>query len=197
MTKKTKSTKSKNKTLKIDSEAKIHKKLKKISDEIASLRKKYIKHFSILALKEVSNYTFQKFDGTKINLSDLFGTHNYLILIHNMGKSCSYCTLWADGFSGVSYFIEKKAAFAVVSPDPHDVQKEFYNSRGWKFNMYSACNSDFIKDMGFYTKQGGYLPGVSVFYKSNKGKISRIAMDYFGPGDFYCSPFHFFDLLNN
>ena len=37
----------------------------------------------------------------KVRLSELFGDKNDLIVVHNMGKSCPYCTLWADGFNGV------------------------------------------------------------------------------------------------
>ena len=49
--------------------------------------------------------------------------------------------------------------------------------------------------MGYYTEAEGYWPGVSVFHKDAEGKITRISKDYFGPGDFYSAPWHFFDLL--
>ncbi|KXK54893.1 MAG: AhpC/TSA family protein [Chlorobi bacterium OLB5] len=125
----------------------------------------------------------------------MFGENEYLIVVHNMGKACSYCTLWADGFSGVSYYIEKKAAFVLVSPDTPEVQKEFAESRGWKFKMYSGAGSSFISDMGYYTEADGYWPGCSVFQKKSDDSIRRVAKDYFGPGDFYSAPWHFFDLI--
>ena len=34
-----------------------------------------------------------------------------------------------------------------------------------------------------------------MFHKDAEGKITRISKDYFGPGDFYSAPWHFFDLL--
>jgi hypothetical protein len=52
--------------------------------------------------------------------------------------------------------------------------------------------------MGFVQEgedQSCYLPGVSTFRKTPKGAIVRIAKDYFGPGDPYCSIWHLFDLL--
>ncbi len=174
---------------------KTEKKLKKIQDEISDARKKYIKLISKLSQMDVEDYILKDCDGKDIKISEMFGDKENLILIHNMGKACSYCTLWADGFSGITYFMEKKAAFALVSPDPPDIQKEFANSRGWKFKMYSGAGSTFIKDMGFYTNAGSYWPGVSVFNKDAEGKITRVSKDYFGPGDFYSSPWHFFDLL--
>lgn len=144
---------------------------------------------------DVNDYVFKDRDGNNVLLSQLFGDKNELILIHNMGKSCSYCTLWADGFNGVTYFLEKKAAFALVSPDSYEVQREFADLRGWKFRMYSGAESTFIKDMGFRDSEGRYLPGVSVFVKDSDGKIRRTIKDYFGPGDWYCSVWHLFDLL--
>jgi predicted dithiol-disulfide oxidoreductase (DUF899 family) len=60
-----------------------------------------------------------------VQLSDLFGEHEDLIVIHNMGVSCPYCTLWADGFNGLIRHLEDRAAFVMVSPDPPDIQKEF------------------------------------------------------------------------
>lgn len=177
------------------SKEKNDKKLRKISAEIAELRKKYIKISAKQAKMDVTDYVLKDTDGNDVKLSEMFGDNENLILIHNMGKACSYCTLWADGFSGEAYYIEKKAAFVLVSPDAPEVQKEFAASRGWKFRTYSAAGSTFIADMGYYTEAEGYWPGVSVFHKDAEGKITRISKDYFGPGDFYSAPWHFFDLL--
>ncbi len=171
------------------------KKLRKISAEIAELRKKYIKISAKQAKMDVTDYVLKDTDGKDVKLSEMFGDKDNLILVHNMGKACSYCTLWADGFSGEAYYIEKKAAFVLVSPDTPEVQKDFAASRGWKFRTYSAAGTTFIADMGYYTEAEGYWPGVSVFHKDPEGNITRVSKDYFGPGDFYSAPWHFFDLL--
>lgn len=175
--------------------AKSEKKLKRLEEEIRHARKKIVKILSKQAKMDVEDYALKDRNSADVKLSSMFGDKENLILVHNMGKSCSYCTLWADGFNGVDYFIEKKAAFALVSPDPPDVLKQFSEERGWKFNMYSGHDSTFISDMGYRTDAGSYWPGVSVFHKDKDGKITRTAKDYFGPGDFYSSPWHFFDLL--
>lgn len=180
---------------KLSEKEKSEKKLLKIHSEILDLRKKYVKLTSKIAEMEVQDYTFKDRDGNDVKLSEVFGDKEYLILVHNMGRSCSYCTLWADGFSGVSYFIEKKAAFVLISPDTPEVQKEFSASRGWKFNMYSSAGNTFTSDMGYYNEKDGYWPGTSVFRKDSNGKITRVSKDFFGPGDFYASPFHLFDLV--
>lgn len=177
------------------SKEKNDKKLRKLSEEIAELRKKYIKISAKQAKMDVTDYVLKDTEGKDVKLSEMFGDKENLILVHNMGKACSYCTLWADGFSGEAYYIEKKAAFVLVSPDTPEVQKEFAASRGWKFRTYSAAGTTFIADMGYYTEAEGYWPGVSVFHKDPEGKITRVSKDYFGPGDFYSAPWHFFDLL--
>jgi predicted dithiol-disulfide oxidoreductase (DUF899 family) len=125
----------------------------------------------------------------------MFGDKKDLIVIHNMGKSCGYCTMWADGFIGVYKHIERKAAFVLVSPDAPEIQKSFAADRGWGFKMYSAAGTQFIKDMGYVTDAGSYWPGASVFHKDDNGKITRITKTFFGPGDNFCSVWHFYDML--
>ncbi len=192
MSKKDKS-KKKNKA---EKPAKLEKKLQKIEGDFAKNRKKMLKLLAKLADKEIAeDYLLKDKDGNDVKLSDMFGDKRDLILIHNMGKSCSYCTMWADGFNGIFQHIEKKAAFALVSPDEPDVQRSFAEARGWKFKMYSGKNSSFTKDMGYVTEKDGYWPGASVFHKDENGKVKRVSKTYFGPGDYFCSVWHFFDML--
>jgi predicted dithiol-disulfide oxidoreductase (DUF899 family) len=177
------------------SQEKFEKKYTELEDELKKTRKKLQKLLKKNAVMEVNDYVLKDKDGNDKKLSEMFGDKSDLIVVHNMGKSCSYCTLWADGFSGVKYFIEKKTAFVVVSPDAPEVQKAFAAERGWKFDMYSGKDSTFIKDMGYLTDAGSYWPGASVFHKDSDGKIHRVTKTFFGPGDDYCSVWHFFDLL--
>jgi predicted dithiol-disulfide oxidoreductase (DUF899 family) len=174
----------------------LEKKLQGIEQDIAKSRKKMLKVLSKMAKMELTeDYILKDRDNNDIKLSDMFGDKKDLIVIHNMGKGCSYCTMWADGFNGIFSHIEKKAAFALVSPDAPDVQKNFADSRGWKFNIYSAKESLFTKDMGYVTEKNGYWPGASVFHKDENGKITRVSKTFFGPGDYFCSVWHFFDML--
>jgi len=172
-----------------------------IEREIASLEQEITeKKVKLTRLKrnqpreEISDYELTGPEGTAIKLSEMFGPHDELILVHNMGKSCPYCTMWADGFNGVLKHLENRASFVVVSPDDYASQKEFAAGRNWKFKMYSASGSSFSKDMGFQDEKGDYWPGVSTFLKKD-GKIFRVAKDFFGPHDNYCNVWHLFDLL--
>ena len=134
-----------------------------------------------------------------VRISEIFGDRNDLILIHNMGAGCPFCTMWADEFNGALRHLESRAAFAVVSPDSPRVQQGLARKRGWHFDMYSAEGTTFFRDMGFQQGDGdqvsGYKPGVSVFHKGEDGAVVRVSKDAFGPGDLYCGVWHLFDLL--
>lgn len=172
--------------------------LKSIESQIEDLRKKKIDLNSRLAFMDVKDYTLKDKDGKDIRLSEMFADKNHLILVHNMGRACSYCTMWADGFKDTYKEIEKKAPFVLVCPDSPEVHKSFADSRGWEFKSYSAAGSDFIYDMGYdFIKDGkhNYWPGVSVFEKDKEGSIKRVGKDYFGPGDLYCNIWHFLELI--
>lgn len=145
--------------------------------------------------EEIRDYQLLDSEGREAPLSNLFGDQSRLILVHNMGRHCSYCTMWADGFTGLLRHLESRAAFAVTSPDLPDAQKELVQSRGWNFPVYSTQGTSFVADMGFDDEQEGLMPGVSVFTKETDGKMYRVSRAEFGPGDNFCAVWHFFDLL--
>ena len=68
--------------------------------------------------KAVKDYTFAVADGT-VKLSELFCGKRDLIVVHNMGATCPYCTMWADGFNGLRHHIGNRAAFVVRRPTSH------------------------------------------------------------------------------
>ena len=145
--------------------------------------------------QQVIDYDLVNSENQQIKLSQLFGSKKDLILVHNMGKSCPYCTMWADGLNGLLPHLENRSAFVVSSPDEPSEQKNFSASREWKFKMVSTKGTSFAKDMGF-EQDGMPQPGVSTFYKDGD-KIIRVGRDDFGPGDKYCPTFPLFDLLKD
>ena len=129
-----------------------------------------------------------------VRLSQLFGKHRDLMIIHNMGRSCAYCTMWADGYNGLYDHIADRAAFVLVSPDAPDVQQRFAQSRGWRFPMLSDPASGFAGAMGYVGTNGRPQPGISVF-QQQAGRIVRVSDVAKGPYDDFCSAWHLFDLL--
>ncbi|MDA1195789.1 MAG: DUF899 family protein [Planctomycetota bacterium] len=133
-----------------------------------------------------------------VPLSSVFGEQDDLLVIHNMGSSCPYCTMWADGFEGLRKHLENRAALIVVSPDTPEQQAQFAARRGWGFRMLSNADSGFTAALGFEYEDGGrtyQMPGYSTLRRQPDGSIVRIAHDMFGPGDVYNAGWHMFPLL--
>ena len=107
----------------------LHVEIQKLTTELKGLLKAE-------AEVDVGGYTFSS-TGGDVSLLDLFGEKDDLIVIHNMGKRCVYCTTYADGINGVLHHLENRCAVALLSPDPVSEQKDFAFSRAWKFRMIS------------------------------------------------------------
>jgi predicted dithiol-disulfide oxidoreductase (DUF899 family) len=135
----------------------------------------------------VPDYTFDTQSG-QTSLLELFGDRDRLMLIHNMGQGCRWCTLWADGFNGFLPHLESTLSVVLVSKDAPETQRRFANSRGWRFRLASHGGGDYIREQ---SAQAGVdnMPGVVVYER--KGKvIMRKNSAIFGPGDLYCSLWH-------
>lgn len=168
-----------------------------IQKKIAALREEMNQARRAAPPEPVGDYTFNSPSGEPVTLSALFGDHKDLLIVHNMGKSCPYCTLWADGFIGFAAHFANRAGFALTSPDEPAVLKEFSKRRNWNYPVVSHTGTGFAKDMGFEPEPGKFWPGVSAFHKNDDTSIVRTSADHFGPGDDYCSIWHFFDLFND
>lgn len=166
-----------------------------LQKEIASKQQQLDELRGNLAAEPVENYLFLTKEA-EITLSELFGEYQELIVIHNMGTHCSYCTMWADGFSGIYPQLAEKVAFVISSPDTPAKQQEFAEERGWIFPMVSTANegNTFRKDCGFQTEEFVY-PGLSVFLKQADGQIIHHTHRIFGPGDNFGVLWHLLDLL--
>jgi predicted dithiol-disulfide oxidoreductase (DUF899 family) len=133
---------------------------------------------------EVRDYEFSTIDGTTSLLS-MFGDKKQLLLIHNMGQGCRYCTLWADGFNGFLPHLESVMSVVLVSKDAPELQRQFANSRDWRFRLASHGGGEYISEQ---TVMDGTenMPG-AVVYERDGDKITRKNSCIFGPGDIYCS----------
>lgn len=132
----------------------------------------------------VRNYTFQTQQG-ETDLLSLFGDKDRLLLIHNMGQSCRYCTLWADGFNGLVPHLESIISVVLVSKDEPETQRLFANSRGWKFRLASHGGGDYAQEQQLMEGQSN-MPG-AVVYEREGDTIYRKNACLFGPDDIYCA----------
>ncbi len=170
-----------------------------LSKELSDKSKKLAELKQALEPQDVDDAGFQTLDGGKTTLLELFGDKQDLILVHNMGASCPYCTLWADGLNGLRAYLSDRAAFVVSSPDAPAAMKSFREKRGWQFQMVSIAGTRFAHEQGFAEDKDGttyWLPGVTTFRRTEAGKIQRIGQAAFGPGDSFCSVWPLFDMLH-
>jgi predicted dithiol-disulfide oxidoreductase (DUF899 family) len=133
---------------------------------------------------KIKNYSFETLNG-QTTLLDLFGDQDKLLVIHNMGQGCRYCTLWGDGLNGFVPHIESAMALVLVSKDEPHVQRSFANSRGWRFHLASHGGGEYIREQTVMEGDEN-MPG-AVVYERRDGRIYRKNSCIFGPGDLYCS----------
>ena len=134
------------------------------------------------SLTEVANYNFDTQAGGA-SLLDLFGDRDKLLVIHNMGQGCRYCTLWGDGFNGLVDHLESAMSVVLVSKDNPATQRQFANSRGWRFRLASHGGSEYITEQSVQ-EGAANMPG-AVVYERKDDKIYRRGASVFGPGDLY------------
>jgi len=145
----------------------------------------------------VRDYDFLDPSAGKVSLSSLFGGKRDLLVVHNMGHSCRYCALWADGFIGLWKHISQRASFVLTSPDAPDTVARFAAHRGWRFPCVSTKGSTFAADMGYEPTPGDRRPGLSAFWINDSGQMVRTGHTPFGPGDDFCGVFPMFELLHD
>lgn len=169
--------------------------VRRLEDEIAKLKARLSQLRRVAPRKPVRDYEFRRSDGTPVRLSELFGGKSDLLIIHNMGRACPYCTLWADGFSGIAHHLASRSGIALVSPDEPEVLAGFVAGRGWRFPVVSGKDTTFTRDIGFEPEPGKCWPGASGFRRESNGELVLVASATFGPGDAFCSAWHLFELL--
>lgn len=145
-----------------------------------------------LPLEPIPDYELATTDGPKL-LSALFGEREDMLLIHNMGRGCNYCSLWADGLNGYLPMLYERAAVVLLSPDPIERMRETACQRGWDFVLASDASRELSTRLGFFGEHGA-LPGASGLRKGPEG-ISRKSSMPFGPGDQACPVWPLFGLL--
>jgi predicted dithiol-disulfide oxidoreductase (DUF899 family) len=166
------------------------------------LRNKIVERLREGAGPVTTPYIFTLNDRDSVPLAELFGDKQDLVVIHNMGKGCRHCTLWADGFNGVLPHLESRTAVVLMNMDPVDVQREFATSRNWQFTIARDPDGRFSEDMDFsgIDSESGkrwLMPGITTFHRDDNGVITRVANDSFGPGDPFMPIYHVLDLLQD
>ena len=155
-----------------------------IEKQIFELTKKLNELRVVNSGDEVEDYVFSTLDGD-VTLLDMFGDNDRLLVIHNMGQGCRYCTLWADGFNGFLPHLESVMSVFLVSKDSPEVQRKFANTRNWRFRLASHGGGQYIQEQTVMSGEHN-VPG-AVMYEREGSRVMRKNAVVFGPGDLFCS----------
>lgn len=156
--------------------------------------------------------------GGKESLSDLFEGKSQLVVYHFMygpdwEEGCPSCSFWADNFNGIVIHLNHRDINLVaVSRAPLEKLEAYRKRMGWSFKWVSSYGSDFNWDynvsftpeemekekmyynyrmMSFPSDEG---PGISVFYKNDKGEIFHTYSCYQRGLDMLNGAYHYMDL---
>jgi predicted dithiol-disulfide oxidoreductase (DUF899 family) len=162
------------------------------------------------------SYRFEGPNGA-LSLADLFDGRSQLIVYHFMlgpdwEEGCKSCSFWADSFDGIPIHLNHRdVTFTAVSRAPL-VKIEAYKQRmGWSFPWVSSYGGDFNYDfrVSFTEEQLAAgkvdynyglvegeeeLPGISVFYKNERGEVFHTYSCYARGIDIVNGAYQFLDL---
>lgn len=104
-------------------------------------------------------------------LPEVFGEHDSLVVYHLMfgpddKQACPMCSMWVDGFHGVSRHIARHAAFAVVAKATVPALRSWARRRGWDgLRLLSSHGTTFNRDLNVEYPDGAQRPAISVLVR--------------------------------
>ena len=165
------------------------------------------------------DYKFQGLDGGSVSLADLFGENSQLLIYHFMygpdwKDGCQSCSYIADHYnSALVHLAQRDISLVTVSRAPIDTLEKFRQRMGWNFLWVSSLESDFnydfqasFTDEEIKGKKGLYnykesefpvseAPGLSVFHRSDDGKIYHTYSTYARGLDRFIGSYHLIDIV--
>ena len=161
------------------------------------------------------------FDGPngKETLSELFAGRSQLLIYHFMfdpswDEGCPSCSFWADNYDGIIVHLNHRdVTMVTVSRAPLDQLEAYRRRMGWNLKWVSSWETDFNRDYHVtstaedldkgqasynYKKREGSpseSPGISVFYKDNRGNVFHTYSCYARGLDMLNGAYHLLDLL--
>jgi predicted dithiol-disulfide oxidoreductase (DUF899 family) len=163
------------------------------------------------------------FDGPngKETLADLFDGRSQLIVYHFMlapgwEEGCKSCSYLADHFDGANYHLpHRDVSLVVISRAPLPEIEAYQKRMGWRFKWLSSHGNDFNFDYHVsFTKEeekknevyynygkgefiSDELPGLSAFYKDERGDVFHTYSTYARGLDILIGTYNFLDLVPN
>lgn len=171
------------------------KELTRLRDRIAAERR------ALPWVRIEKDYLFDASDGRR-SLADLFNGRRQLLVQHFMfapgwEQGCPSCSFMADHTDGMNvHLAHRDVTLVAVSRAPLSEIERFRQRMGWRFKWVSSHGSDFNDDFGVsFTPEEvakgkldyNYgtsphaeeeLPGISVFFKNDAGKVFHTYSTY-------------------
>jgi predicted dithiol-disulfide oxidoreductase (DUF899 family) len=164
------------------------------------------------------NYVFQAPEG-KVTLAEAFGKQSQLIVYHFMyapewEEGCTSCSFWADNFNGIpAHLRARDISFVAISRAPIATLEAYKKRMGWSFRWLSSSGTDFNEDyhvsftpeqLAAHAAEYNYhtidpedetdLPGISVFFKAEDGRIYHTYSTYGRGIDLMNGAYNYIDL---
>jgi predicted dithiol-disulfide oxidoreductase (DUF899 family) len=109
-------------------------------------------------------------------LSQLFTAADRPLVIYHLmygkkqTKPCPMCTLWTDGYSGITQHLTRNIDFAIVAAAEPKALRDYARTRSWgRLRLLSAGTSTFKYDLGSEGTDGAQDSCISVFTKDAGG----------------------------
>ncbi len=147
------------------------------------------------------DYAFESASGP-LTIADLFDGRRQLLVQHFMlapgwKQGCPSCSFMADHVDGMTVHLENRdVTLVAVSRAPLAEIERFRRRMGWRFRWVSSHGSDFNGDFGVsftpeqldqgdvqynygpWPHRTGELPGLSVFYRDDAGRVFHTYSTY-------------------
>ncbi|MEX0876766.1 MAG: hypothetical protein WD114_04835, partial [Phycisphaerales bacterium] len=95
--------------------------IKLLQQEVIEAKRKLREAIAGAQPEPVEEWELRGLNGCRVSLSRLFGDKSELLVIHNMGRSCNYCSLWGDAMIGAAQHLMQRCGFVLCSNDPPEV----------------------------------------------------------------------------
>jgi predicted dithiol-disulfide oxidoreductase (DUF899 family) len=164
-------------------------------------------------------YVFDGPQGAR-SLSDLFDGRSQLVVYHFMfapdwDAGCKSCSFWADNFNPVGVHLNHRdVTMVAISRAPYDKLAAYQRRMSWRFSWFSSdrntFNYDYSVSFGDDDLAKGRalynyvdveldgetdLPGISVFYKDDAGRIFHTYSTYGRGIDLMNTAYNYLDLV--
>jgi predicted dithiol-disulfide oxidoreductase (DUF899 family) len=165
-----------------------------------------------------TEYAFDGPQGSR-SLTDLFEGRRQLVVYHFMyapqwDAGCPSCSFWADNFNPTGVHLNHRdVTMVAISRAPYEKLAAYRARMGWSFPWFSSNRNSFNYDYGVsfsdeVAKGNGIynyreadlegdtdLPGISVFYKDDSGRIFHTYSTYGRGIDLMNTVYNYLDLV--